>query len=305
MKMDRLLGIVVYLLNRETVSARELAEKFEVSPRTIQRDMASISLAGIPVGSQQGLNGGYYIMDSYKMNRQLLQSEDYTYILAALKGLLSGYDSLRAQSTVEIMTSLAPDKAALGPMLQLNLGVLREGEGTGGNIALVEKAIREKIRLGFQYTDARGSVTDRGVEPLLLTYKWYAWYLFAYCCDKQEYRLFRLSRMRSVHLMSQTFTLTHKDAELLLSEHSDLRPQIKVRLACMAEHKVLLQEAFPQAELLEEREGELLMSFTVPEEEQGWFGKLLEYSQLITVLEPEELRLRMHTQAAFILEKYR
>ncbi|KWX85667.1 hypothetical protein AMQ83_23380, partial [Paenibacillus riograndensis] len=92
MKMDRLLGIVVYLLNRETVRARELAEKFEVSPRTIQRDMASISLAGIPVGSQQGLNGGYYIMDSYKMNRQLLQSEDYTYILAALKGLLSGYD---------------------------------------------------------------------------------------------------------------------------------------------------------------------------------------------------------------------
>ncbi|CQR54828.1 helix-turn-helix transcriptional regulator [Paenibacillus riograndensis] len=305
MKMDRLLGIVVYLLNRETVSARELAEKFEVSPRTIQRDMASISLAGIPVGSQQGLNGGYYIIDSYKMNRQLLQSEDYTYILAALKGLLSGYDSLRAQSTVEIMTSLAPDKAALGPMLQLNLGVLREGEGTGGNIALVEKAIREKIWLGFQYTDARGGVTDRGVEPLLLTYKWYAWYLFAYCCDKQDYRLFRLSRMRSVHLMSQTFTLTHKDAELLLSEHSDLRPQTKVRLACMAEHKVLLQEAFPQAELLEEREGELLMSFTVPEEEQGWFGKLLEYSQRITVLEPEELRLRMHTQAAFILEKYR
>ncbi|MNI93799.1 hypothetical protein D3C73_1517980 [compost metagenome] len=68
---------------------------------------------------------------------------------------------------------------------------------------------------------------------------------------------------------------------------------------------MLLQEAFPQAGVLEEREGELLMSFTVPEEEQGWFGKLLEYSQLITVLEPEELRLRMHTQAAFILEKYR
>ncbi|MNI79511.1 hypothetical protein D3C73_1359720 [compost metagenome] len=80
---------------------------------------------------------------------------------------------------------------------------------------------------------------------------------------------------------------------------------MKVRLACKAEHRVLLQEAFLQAELLERREGELLMSFTVPEEEQGWFGKLLEYSPLITVLEPESLRQRMHSQAALIMEKYR
>ncbi|MNC69641.1 hypothetical protein D3C75_1203570 [compost metagenome] len=105
--------------------------------------------------------------------------------------------------------------------------------------------------------------------------------------------------------MPQAFDQTHGDAELLLSEHGDLRPQVKVRLASKTENRVLLQEAFPNAEVLEDRGDELLMSFIVPEEEGGWFGRLLEFSHLITVLEPESLRRRMYSQAALTLEKYR
>ncbi|MHA6529687.1 helix-turn-helix transcriptional regulator [Paenibacillus sp. BAC0078] len=304
MKIDRLLGIVVYLLNRDTVSARVLAEKFEVSPRTIQRDIESISLAGIPVGSLQGQSGGYYIVDSFKMNRQLLQAEDYAIIVAALKGLLSGYDSLRGQDTVEKMTALLPDKAVLGQAFQLNLGVLREGGNTAGDIAILEQAIKEKTMIRFQYTDARNIVSGRRVEPLILTYKWYAWYLFAYCCDKQDYRLFRVSRMRQVASMSKPFITTHADAEDLLAAHTDHRHSINVKLLCPAEGRVLLEEAFPNAEVLEVRGEGLVMSFTVPDEENGWFGRLLEHSDLIAVLEPESLRERMRSLAERIVKKY-
>ncbi|MGN7760756.1 helix-turn-helix transcriptional regulator [Paenibacillus sp. 22594] len=304
MKMDRLLGIVIYLLNRETVSARVLAEKFEVSQRTIQRDIESISLAGIPVGSLQGLNGGYYILDSFKMSRQLLQSEDYEYILAALKGLLSGYDNLRAQDTVEKMTALAPDKPSPGLTFQLNLGVLREGEHTAESIALMEKAIKEQKRLCFQYTDTHNTVSDRGVEPLILTFQWYAWYLFAYCCDKQDYRLFRISRSRGVQLTSLPFTQTHGDAEVLLAQHGDTRPLVHVRLASKTANRVLLAEAFSNAEIQEVGGDEMILSFNVPQEEDGWFGRLLQYSHLVTVLEPESLKQRMRSQAELILKKY-
>ncbi|WP_019911942.1 helix-turn-helix transcriptional regulator [Paenibacillus sp. HW567] len=304
MKIDRLLGIVVYLLGRDTVSARVLAEKFGVSPRTIQRDIESISLAGIPVGSLQGQSGGYFIVDSFKMNRQLLQAEDYAIILAALKGLLSGYDNERAQNAVDKMMALSPDRALPQQAFQLNLGVLREGKNTAQDMAVLEQAIKEKKVIRFQYTDARNIVSDRCVEPLLLTYKWYAWYLFAYCRDKQDYRLFRISRMRQAASMSKPFAATHADAEDLLAAHTDHRHSINVKLLCAAEGRVLLEEAFPNAELLDVREVGLVMSFSVPEEESGWFGRLLEHSDLVTVLEPESLRERMRSLAERMVKKY-
>ncbi|WP_379153933.1 helix-turn-helix transcriptional regulator [Paenibacillus sp. sgz5001063] len=304
MKMDRLLGIVIYLLNRETVSSRELAAKFEVSQRTIQRDIESIGHAGIPVGSQQGLNGGYYILDSFKMSRQLLQSEDYAYILTSLKGLLSGYSNMRARDTVEKMTALAAGKSSPGLPFQLDLGVLREGEHTAENIAMMEKAIKEHTQLRLQYTDTHNDVSERCVEPLLLTYQWYAWYLFAYCCGKEDYRLFRLSRVRQIHLTSQPFSHTHREAEMLLAEHGDTRAQVHVRLVSKAANRVLLAEAFSNAEIREVGEDEIIMSFSVPQSEEGWFGRLLQYGHLVTVLEPESLRQRMRRQAERILIKH-
>ncbi|WP_052091986.1 YafY family protein [Paenibacillus sp. FSL H7-0357] len=304
MKINRLLGIVVYLLNREVVSARALADKFEVSSRTIQRDIESIGLAGIPVGSLQGTNGGYYILDSFKMNRQLLQSEDYAYILAALKGLVSGYSSRRAEDTMEKIMSLTPEKEAAPQPIQLDLGVLREGAGTGEAIQVIEHAIRQKKVIHIQYTNARNEVADRNVEPLLLTYKWYAWYLFAYCCDHCGYRLFRLSRIRELRATDGTFSTMHRDAESLLAEAQDHRPYITVKLACPAGLRVLMEELLPNAVLIEVRDQELVMGFTVPEEENGWFGTLLLYGHQLTVLEPPSLRQRMADHASNLLNKY-
>lgn len=304
MKINRLLGIVVYLLNREVVSARTLAEKFEVSPRTIQRDIEAIGLAGIPVGSLQGINGGYYILDSFKMNNQLLHSEDYAYIMTALRGLVSGYNSRRAEDTVEKMQSIAPKRDELPPQLQLELGVLREGNGTEQLIDVIEDAIRDKHVLYFEYTNARSTVTHRQVEPLLLTYRWFAWYLFAYCREREDYRLFRLSRIRRIQCTSETYRQVHGNAERLLAGQLDSRTYINVKLACPAERRVQFEEAFPKARLIEERDRELVMEITVPEEESGWFGILLLHSSHITVLEPESLRQKLQIHARMILTQY-
>lgn len=303
MKINRLLGIVVHLLSREVVSARSLAEKFEVSPRTIQRDVESISLAGIPVGSLQGVNGGYFILDSFKMHRQLLQSEDYAVILAALNGLISGYDSRAAKEAMDKMLALSPDKQGIPPTLQLQLGVMREGEGTGYTVAAVEQAIRNQRIIEFQYTSARNSVSSRRVEPLILTYRWYTWYVFAYCCGQQDYRLFRLSRIRELKSTTSSFTKVHLNVEARLEEHRDIRPYIHVKFSCPLELRVLMEETFPNARVIQAGE-ELLMGFTVPEEEMGWFGSLLQYGDQITVLEPEQLRLRIQRHAGIILSKY-
>jgi predicted DNA-binding transcriptional regulator YafY len=182
--------------------------------------------------------------------------------------------------------------------------VLQEGIGTGKAIAVIERVIREKQVIQFQYTNARNSTSCRCVEPLLLTYKWYAWYLFAYCRDKEDYRLFRLSRIRDIITLAEPFITVHGDAELLLAGHGDRREYMDIKLLCPAEYRVLLEEALPNARLLEEREQNLVMGFTVPEEERGWFGILLQHGHQVKVLEPEALREKLLAQARIIVDSY-
>ena len=181
MKIDRLLGMLIYLLNRDTVSARELAERFEVSVRTVQRDMETLGLAGIPIASLLGNAGGYRILDTYKLSRQLLSAEDYLQLIIALRGLDSAYQSREVGAALEKMLSLAPDGMAAEQRLQLDLSVLREGLEAGDRLAALDAAIRSGRAVGFDYTDVQLANTRRLVEPVQLTYKSHAWYLLGYC----------------------------------------------------------------------------------------------------------------------------
>lgn len=126
MKIDRMLGMMMYLLNRDTVSARELADRFEVSVRTVQRDMEALGLAGIPVASELGIRGGYRIMESYKLNRQLFSHEEYLQLIVGLQGLFSAYASRQVEDTLEKLLSIAPVDKDAEPRLKLDLSVLRE-----------------------------------------------------------------------------------------------------------------------------------------------------------------------------------
>lgn len=304
MRMDRLLGLVIYLLNRDMLSARTLAEKFEVSTRTIQRDMETLSAAGIPIGSSQGTSGGYYIMDSYKMNRQMLRPEDYNFILTALKGLNSGYDNTRLEETFEKMHLLAPSKEMPEQHIHLDFGVLREGVQTRGDLASIEAAILKRSVIEFDYTDAGNHISHRVVEPLLITYKWYSWYLFGFCCHKEDYRLFRLSRIRGLSSTACTFSRQHSNAEEILARQQDRRTYINVRLLCRSELRVAMEESFPNARYKEEDEENFSMDLNVPESETGWFNTLLGYAHQVTILEPETLRQKVVLHAKEIIAKY-
>lgn len=138
MKIDRLLGIVIYLLNRDVVSARTLAEKFEVSQRTIQRDIDALNLAGIPVVSFKGTNGGYGIAEGFRIDRQIASNEDYLHIITALKGLCSGYDSKKLNATLEKLMTLIPSRHGLKQKLFLDFGVLKEDGHINNCMELIE-----------------------------------------------------------------------------------------------------------------------------------------------------------------------
>lgn len=305
MKIDRLLGILIYLLNREMVSTRILAEKFEVSTRTIQRDIETLSMAGIPVTSMQGTHGGYSIISSYKMSKQVFTDSDYLLIITALRGLCSAYEDRQIEATFEKLVSLSPDMLQDKQSIHLDFSVLREGFYIGEYLSLIEDAIHSKKVVQFEYTDAVHAKSQRRVEPVVLTYKWYAWYLLGFCCDKQDYRMFRLSRIRNLRSTSADFERLHENADQILAQRQDQVCSVNIKLVCSSEISVSIEECFPNACVTEIGDNKLVFEFSVPENERGWFGMLLSFGNKVLVMEPEALKQRLIHHAEQIIEAYR
>lgn len=305
MRLERLLGIITYLLNHEAATARKLAERFEVSVRTIQRDMEALNLAGIPVVSARGAAGGYMLMDGFRLGGQLINRDDYSHILTAVSGLCSAYDSHMVAETLEKLRALAPQTLPGGQGLRLDLGVMREGLNTVHDLATLRTAIDARHVVRFIYTDAENQQRHRQVEPLTVIYRWYAWYLFGFCRMRQDYRLFRLSRIRQLE-MGDPFSAQHRDVHTLLEKY-DARDQhryLHIRMLCQPETRISLEERFPDAEFRVTPEGLLMVEMRLPENERGWYGWLLSYGKQICVLEPECVRQRLAQTAREILDNY-
>ncbi len=307
MKIDRLLGIIMHLLNHDISSAKALAHKFEVSERTIQRDIDALTLAGIPVMAVKGAGGGYGIVDGFRMDRHLASAEDFLYIITALKGLCSGYGGKKLYSTLEKVLALAPPGNGSKQKLILDFGVLKENSRINNRMEIIEKAIETETAVEFDYTNADGYASHRSVEPLALAYKWYAWYLFGYCCEKKDYRLFRLSRIGSLINTRKIFSAKHGNTDGLMAEYEkrDNRRYLDIKLMCRVEMRVAAEEAFPGGAITAQDNGDIVIRLRVPENERMWFAALLSFGDRITVIEPEILKERLVKKAEEILNLYK
>lgn len=306
MKIDRMFGITIYLLNRDIVTARELAEKFEVSIRTIVRDIEALNLSGIPINSLTGANGGYEILDSFNLNKQITNADDYLFMITALKGLCSAYDNKKLDLTLEKLLA-AGFKKARDQKIFLDFGVLKEGKNISEYITLLENSIIDRKMIEFEYTNADNKTNQRIVEPLALTYKWYAWYLFGYCTYKKDYRIFKLIRINNLSEKETVFNTVHDNIDLLLERQfsSDQSVYLDVKIFCKNEVKTLALEYLSSKIEKEYENGDVLLSMHVPENERMWFSLLLSFGDKVEVLEPPELKYRLLQKAEEIFKLYK
>lgn len=159
----------------------------------------------------------------------------------------------------------------------------------------------------LNYTNADNNTSHRIIEPLALTYKWYAWYLFGYCCKRKDYRLFRLSRIRSLKITDKAFSIKHRNSDELMTEHenSDKRRYLDIKLWCKSDIGVSAVEAFPGSEISEQDNGDIIIWLKVPENERMWFAVLMSFGDKITGLEPEMLKRKLIERANEILNLYK
>lgn len=292
MKTDRLYALTLYLLNHGKSSASELARHFEVSVRTIQRDIDALCQAGIPICAFTGTNGGYEILSGFKMNNQLASEDEYAYIATAINGLKTVTNNPVADHIYEKITAISK-KSNTGMILDFS--VLREGDEK--LLQMLQSAVKNKQVVKFSYTNNGGETREHCVEPIAVIYKWYAWYMLAFNPAKQDYRTYKLVRMEDVYTTEDKFSREHMTAEDILNDCNNSYQgkdiSIKVRMRCRgnAIHRI---KEYLNGKLVEGFEdGSAIIEIHIVENEQWWIGVVLSQGNEVEVIEPEQIKKRL------------
>lgn len=305
MRIDRLLAITTYLLNRNVVTAKELAERFEVSERTIQRDIESINMAGIPVMSTKGVGGGYQILDTFKLAKNTTNIHDINTIRMALKSLSTALNNKEINTTIEKIDSISSN---FHNNIHLDFGVVNENRRVSEHLKSLENAIKENKVVNILYINADNGVLSRDIEPISLNYKWYAWYLVAYCLKKHDYRIFKLSRIQQLSVAERYCNNTIKmDTTNLFDKlmDGDSREYFDIEFECSKDIEHLIKEYFPNANIVDGGKGKLFCSTSVPQNERIWYALLLSFGDDIKVLKPKTLQNKIHQDALKLVEQYK
>ncbi len=301
MKIDRLLNIIVYLLNHGRTSAQKLADEFEVSPRTIMRDLESIELAGIPIQSFYGVDGGYQIMEEYVLEKQVATKYDYEWIAAALKGMISAYASDELEHA---LAKIERVKTADEMAVSMDFSVACEDERINEQLKLLGEAIKAKHVVQFLYTNSYDEIKKIQVEPVQLQYKWYNWYLIGYYEKYHDYCMFKLVRMDDLIITDIDNIKDHNISDIRFN-NSDINSSIiNIKLFGKAIAKSKCREYLNGQITKEYENGDFEFCFSVPEYENFWYGIVLSLGNSVKIMEPDEVRERILTTCKEIQEQY-
>ena len=304
MKADRILEIIVYLINHDNVPASYLAERFHVSVRTIQRDMVSISSIGIPVYAEGGKYGGYSILPTYKIKNSNIKNDEHQMIIKALESLATSYTNDTLKALIEKYNAIIEKDDE--KKVFWDFGVTRENNHVQNMIHLLEQVIAEKKHIIFNYQNASGKRSKQYIEPLAIHYKWYAWYLFSYSPEKKQYKTFKIARIQNLYVDDTVSVIEHENIEKLMkdSEQAYYENCIHIEVQFDNEHTNLMAEYFPDcpAEKLTETISRIFID--VPANERLWKALLLSFGNKIKVVRPEEYKKELIETAKNFLSNY-
>ncbi|HCM90384.1 MULTISPECIES: YafY family protein [Vagococcus] len=308
MKIERMLTIIVMLLNRKRVTANELAEKFEVSVRTIYRDIETINLAGIPIISHSGNNGGFSIYENYKLNHQVLTLNNLSSLLSILKDINTTVDDIELESSIEKLQNIVPENKLAELKLQseqiiIDLHPYGDSPKQKELVKTIRQAITQTRLLTIDYRNYDSEVSTRQIEPMSLIFKNYTWYLFAYCQLKEDFRLFRVSRIKDCQLEGQTFERQETSYHEMTAQEFEQAEMITLVLKVAPNMKSRVEDIFNQEDIEILETGEFLITAMFPDKD--WlFSLVFSFGEHVEVLEPKKLRESVANRLKLMADKY-
>ncbi|WP_238886773.1 YafY family protein [Clostridium sp. YIM B02551] len=300
MQISRLFQIIYILLEKKSITARELAEHFEVSVRTIYRDIDALSEAGIPVYSTQGKGGGISLIDNYVLNKSLLSQLEQDKILIALQSLsATGYPELN--DTLSKLSSFF-NKSNIN-WIEVDFSNWGNYEKQKDIFNLLKSSILEKRVINFSYFNSIGEKSNRNVEPFKLLFKDKAWYLIGYCLEKNSVRTFKIIRMADVFITEKS--CTHTDSqELSHKSAGDFHTKnININLKFSSEGAYRVYDEFQEKEIIKNEDGSYTVISQMPEGE--WlYNYLLSFGTMLEVIETQNIRDEMTRRLNILISKY-
>lgn len=300
MKIERLIGILSILLQCDRVTAPELAEKFEVSRRTINRDIEELNRAGIPICTMQGQNGGIFIMENYKMDRTVLTRKEMAEILTGLRSLDSVSGSNWYGRLMEKLQVGASDFMRGNGSVLIDLSAWSK-EASAGQLETVRAAIDGRRYLEFAYYAPEG-MSRRRIEPYYLIFRWAGWYVWGWCTLREDFRLFKLNRMADIRLAEADFAA--RVAPLPDTSNTRVFPGgINLKALFQPQCKWRLVEEFGPRCFEEQEDGRLLFQreYTNRAYLVSW---LLAFGDQAEVLEPADIREEIREVASRMADMY-
>lgn len=300
MKIDRLIGILSILLQLEKVTAPYLAAKFEVSKRTINRDIETLCKAGIPLVTTQGQGGGISIMEGYRIDRTILNSAEMQSILAGLKSLDSVSGTTRYRQLMEKLSAGTSATLSAGSNIIIDLASWYKSS-LAPKIEQIRTAIEDGRYLCFHYCSPRGE-GERRIEPYLLVFQWSSWYVWGYCTEFKEFRMFKLNRISDLSI-SEKHGSAREIPDYPSTADQAFPVHYQVTGVCEPELRWKLAEEYgPECYQVQE-DGRLKfhLGFTNRDYLIRW---VLGMGAQIEIMEPEDLRQELAVISKQIYQKY-
>ena len=297
MHTNRMFEIIYVLLNKKNVTAKELAERFGVSARTIYRDIDALSLAGIPVYTEKGKGGGIRLLPDFVLNKSLLSEREQNVILTALHGL----SSVKAEYADDVIGKLSTlFNKTTTKWLEVDFSEWGSSNDffDGFKTAILTRRVTE-----FDYFSANGDKSFRRIEPIQLWFKEKAWYIKGFCHTRLDIRLFKLSRVKNMRVTDESF-----ERDVLCEHFAAKKPEsnehltiVKLRIEQEMAHRVY--DEFEEGIVAKQQDGSFLVTLACHED--NWlFGFLLSFGEHLKVLEPEQIRKAVCVKAHRILQNY-
>ena len=289
MKESRLFKIIYYILENGRVTAPELAEKFEVSVRTIYRDIDVISSAGIPIYVTTGRNGGIQILENYVLDKAVFSEKEKQDILSALQSVFVVNETYEK----EMLTKLSA-------LFHIHSDFSRWGSKTQDNTTfeLLKNAVISHEAVRILYVNSYGKKGKRKIYPIKMMYRAKEWYIKAYCVDKSDFRIFKLNRILEMEMLPEKFA----PMEYPKSADEPKKRYNTISLCFPKKMAYRVYDEFEGNEIEETENGDLIVSSEMPED--GWLiGYLLSFGTQVTVIEPAYLQKVLSDEAKKIYEK--
>lgn len=282
MRDSRLFRILYYILEKGKVTANELSEKFEVSVRTIYRDIDVISSAGIPIYATQGKGGGIEIADDFVLKKSLLSEKEQEQILVALKGL----EGINKQYENELLTKLSAFfKIKNTNWIEVDFTNWQRGNEYDELFNDIKSAIINKNIIRFTYFSSNEKETSREVKPIRLLFKGWDWYVYTFCLLRNEFRYFKLSRIRDLKILDENFEDSYE--YVVLIKKMEYKDTVHVKLKF--DRKVAFRVYDEMGDIKEDEEGNLYAEIELPND-YNLYNYIFSFGESVEVLEPIEIR---------------